>query len=207
MFPVAWFFLLHLHKIFFSKNPLLDFSQTAFPKKCHQWYGYSCKNNGPLGAPPETKTISRTCKKSFHAPREKGRVARALTSATVKTNSLQSLQGQNIKKRFVLRHNTNHRGNGEATAHSNQAFGAFWCRVTPPELLYVWLLSFDELRLAMNAHLPVVRPLLCYARRGATPMHQKKNIKKTTKANIFHTSSAEFQSWANTPAQGLTRVH
>ena len=41
------------------------------------------------------------------------------------------------------------------------------------ELLYIWLLSFDELRLAMNAHLPVVRPLLCYARRGATPMHQK----------------------------------
>ena len=52
-------------------------------------------------------------------------------------------------------------------------FGAFWSRVTPPELLYIWLLSFDELRLAMNAHLPVVRPLLCYARRGATPMHQK----------------------------------
>ena len=25
----------------------------------------------------------------------------------------------------------------------------------------------------MNAHLPVVNPLLCYARRGATPMHQK----------------------------------
>ena len=71
-------------------------------------------------------------------------------------------------------HNTNHRANGEATAHSNQAFGAFWSRVTPPELLYIWLLSFDELRLAMNAHLPVVRPLLCYARRGATPMHQKK---------------------------------
>ena len=46
-------------------------------------------------------------------------------------------------------------------------------RVTPPELLYIWLLSFDELRLAMNPHLPVVRPLLCYARRGATPMHQK----------------------------------
>ena len=76
--------------------------------------------------------------------------------------------------RFVLRHNTNHRANGEATAHSNQAFGAFWSRVTPPELLYIWLLSFDELPLAMNAHLPVVRPLLCYARRGATPMHQKK---------------------------------
>ena len=75
--------------------------------------------------------------------------------------------------RFVSRHNTNHRANGEATAHSNQAFGAFWSRVTPPELLYIWLLSFDELRLAMNAHLPVVRPLLCYARRGATPMHQK----------------------------------
>ena len=76
--------------------------------------------------------------------------------------------------RFVSRHNTNHRANGEATPHSNQAFGAFWSRVTPPELLYIWLLSFDELRLAMNAHLPVVRPLLCYARRGATPMHQKK---------------------------------
>ena len=75
-----------------------------------------------------------------------------------------------------LRHNTNHRANGEATAHSNQAFGAFWSRVTPPELLYIWLLSFDELRLAMNAHLPVVRPLLCYARRGATPMHQKDSL-------------------------------
>ena len=78
--------------------------------------------------------------------------------------------------RFVSRHNTNHRANGEATAHSNQAFGAFWSRVTPPELLYIWLLSFNELRLAMNAHLPVVRPLLCYARRGATPMHQKIHI-------------------------------
>ena len=43
-----------------------------------------------------------------------------------------------------------------------------------PELLYIWLLSFEELRLTMNAHLPVVRPLLCYARRGATPM-QKQN--------------------------------
>ena len=42
-------------------------------------------------------------------------------------------------------------------------------------VLYIWLLSFDELRLAMNAHLPVVRPLLCYARRGATPMHQKRS--------------------------------
>ena len=74
--------------------------------------------------------------------------------------------------RFVSRHNTNHRANGEATAHSNQAPGAFWSRVTPPELLYIWLLSFDELWLGMNAHLPVVRPLLSYARRGATPMHQ-----------------------------------
>ena len=75
--------------------------------------------------------------------------------------------------RFVSRHNTSHRANGEATAHSNQAFGAFWSRVTPPELLYILLLSFDEFRLAMNAHLPVVRLLLCYARQGATPMHQK----------------------------------
>ena len=30
-----------------------------------------------------------------------------------------------------------------------------------------------QLRLAMNTHLPVVRPLLCYACRGATPMHQR----------------------------------
>ena len=75
--------------------------------------------------------------------------------------------------RFVSRHNTNHKANGEATAHSNQAFGEFWRRLTPPELLYIWLLSFDELRLAMNAHLPVVRPLLCDARPGATPMHQR----------------------------------
>ena len=75
--------------------------------------------------------------------------------------------------RFVSRHNADHRANGEATAHSNQAFGAFWSRATPLELLYIWLLSFDELRLAMNVHLPVVRPLMCYARRGATPMHQK----------------------------------
>ena len=50
LFPVAWLFLLHVHKIFCSKNPLLDFFQTVFTKKCHQWYGYSCKNNGPLGA-------------------------------------------------------------------------------------------------------------------------------------------------------------
>ena len=37
-------------------------------------------------------------KNSLHAPREKGRVARAPTSATV-TNSLQSLQGPNTKKK------------------------------------------------------------------------------------------------------------
>ena len=30
----------------------------------------------------------------------------------------------------------------------------------------------------MNAHLPVVRPLLCYARRRTTPMHQKKTKMK-----------------------------
>ena len=76
--------------------------------------------------------------------------------------------------RFFSRHNTNHRANGEATAHSNQAFGAFWSRVTPPELLYIWLLSFDELRLAMNAQLPVVRLLLCYARQGGNPYAPKR---------------------------------
>ena len=37
---------------------------------------------------------------------------------------------------------------------------------------------FYELRLAMNAHLPLVRPLLCYARRGATPMHPKTATKQ-----------------------------
>ena len=76
--------------------------------------------------------------------------------------------------RFLSRHNTDNRANGESTANSKQAFGAYWSKVTPPELLYIWLLSLDELRLAMKAHLLVVRPLVCYARRGATPMHQKK---------------------------------
>ena len=37
------------------------------------------------------------------------------------------------------------------------------------------LIRCVRIRLAMNAHLPVVRPLLCYPRWGATPMHQKKN--------------------------------
>ena len=41
--------------------------------------------------------------------------------------------------------------------------------------------ELDELRLAMNAHLPVVRPLLCYAHRGATPMHQKKGTSPQTR--------------------------
>ena len=95
--------------------------------------------------------------------------------------------------RFVLRHNTNHRANGEATAHSNQAFGAFSSRVTPPELLYIWLLSFDELGLAMNAHLPVVRPLLCYARRGATPIHQKSFLNYV--GSLVNTSHASLLSF------------
>ena len=95
--------------------------------------------------------------------------------------------------RFVSRHNTNHWANGEAPAHSNQAFGALWSRVTPPDLLYIWLLSFDELRLAMNAHLPVVRPLLCYARWGATPMHQKNRnqVAQDTADATQHTERAD----------------
>ena len=56
---------------------------------------------------------------------------------------------------------------------SSQFTRAVHQKLVRNSLLYIWLLSFDELRLAMNAHLPVVRPLLCYARRGATPMHQK----------------------------------
>ena len=104
--------------------------------------------------------------------------------------------------RFVLRHNTNHRANGEATAHSNQAFGAFWSRVTPPELLYIWLQSFDELWLAMNAHLPVVRPLLCSACRGATPMHQKKNLPTRT-----HTATPTNAITARPPDAGHPHTH
>ena len=42
--------------------------------------------------------FQRINKNSLHAPREKGRVARAPTSATV-INSLQSLQGPNTKKK------------------------------------------------------------------------------------------------------------
>ena len=37
----------------------------------------------------------------------------------------------------------------------------------------------------MNAHLPVVRPLLCYARRGATPMHQKNTGPGLRKTHIY----------------------
>ena len=72
------------------------------------------------------KTVLKTRKNSFHAARDKGRVARVPTSATVKTNSVQFLQRQNTRKK---------------------------------------------------------------------------------EANMFHTNTAEFQSWANTPAKSLTRVH
>ena len=50
------------------------------------------------GHTPETKTVSRIHKNSFHAPREKGRVARAPTSTTV-TSLLQSLEGPYTKKK------------------------------------------------------------------------------------------------------------
>ena len=42
-------------------------------------------------------------------------------------------------------------------------------RVHAPELLYIWLLSFNDLRLAMNACVPLVRLLLCYAPPGDPP--------------------------------------
>ena len=81
------------------QKPTAGFFKTVFTKKCHQWYGYSCKNNGPLGAHPETKTVFRGSIKTVFMPHAKmGRVARAPTSATV-TNSLQSLQGPNTKKK------------------------------------------------------------------------------------------------------------
>ena len=98
MFPVAWFFLLHLHKIFCSKNPLLDFFQTVFTKKAPSVVWLLMQKQWSSRRTPETKTVSRTRKNSFHAPGEKGTVARAPTSATV-TNSLQSMQGPNTKKK------------------------------------------------------------------------------------------------------------
>ena len=98
MSPVAPFFLLHLHKIFCSKNPLPGFFQTVFTKKAPSVVWLLMQKQWSSGRTPETKAVSRTRKNSLYAPREKGRVARAPTSATIKTNSLQSLQGLNTKK-------------------------------------------------------------------------------------------------------------
>lgn len=86
MYPVAWFFLLHLHKIFCSKNPLLDFSQTVFTKKAPSVVWLLMQKQWSSGCTSRDQNcFQRINKNSFHAPREKGRVARAPTSTTVKS--------------------------------------------------------------------------------------------------------------------------
>ena len=109
------------------QKPTAGFFPNSFHKKEPSVLWLLMQKQWSSGRTPETKTVSTTRKNSYHAPRKKGRVARAPTSATVKTNSLQSLQG---------------------------------------------------------------------------PKHKEKK-----KSKYFHTNSAEFHSWANMPAQGLTRAH
>ena len=46
----------------------------------------------------------------------------------------------------------------------------------------------------MNAHLPVVRPLLCYARRGATPMDQKTGARRPRRPHTQHNALSEHTS-------------
>ena len=99
MSPVAWFFLLHLHKILCSKTPLLDSFQTVFTKKYQQWHGYSYAKTMVLWAHLQRpKLFPGIIKTIFMPQRDISRVARAPTSATVKTNSLQSLQRQKHKE-------------------------------------------------------------------------------------------------------------
>lgn len=86
LFPVAWLFLLHLHKIFCSKNPLPDFSQTVFTKKAPSVVWLLMQKQWSSGCTSRDQNcFQRINKNSFHAPREKGRVARAPTSTTVKS--------------------------------------------------------------------------------------------------------------------------
>ena len=81
------------------QKPTAGFFPNSFHKKEPSVVWLLMQKQWSSGRTPETKTVSTTHKNSFHAPREKGRVARAPTSATVKTNSLQSLQGSNTKKK------------------------------------------------------------------------------------------------------------
>ena len=79
------------------QKPTAGFFPNSFPKKEPSVVWLLMQKQWSSGRTPEIKTVSRVHKNSLHAPREKGRVARAPTSATV-TNSLQSLQGPNTKK-------------------------------------------------------------------------------------------------------------
>ena len=69
------------------------------------------------------------------------------------------------------------------------------------------LLSLDELQLAMNAHLPVIRPLLCYARQGATPMHQKKTANTTLQASAPVKKRRQDKDTAYTTHQAFALVN
>ena len=102
LFPVAWLFLLHLHKIFCSKNPLLDFFQTVFTKKAPSVVWLLMQKQWSSGCTSRDQNcFQRFNKNSFHAPREKGRVARAPTSTTVKS---QVPARPNTKKKKKSKH-------------------------------------------------------------------------------------------------------
>ena len=86
------------------QKPTAGFFPNSFHKKEPSVVWLLMQKQWSSGRTPETKTVCTIRKNSFHAPREKGRVARAPTSATVKTNFLQSLQGQKHKEKKKSKH-------------------------------------------------------------------------------------------------------
>ena len=64
-----------------------------------------------------------------------------------------------------------------------------------PDILYIRLLSFDELRFAMTACLPVVRPLMYYARWGF-PHASEKNVVCVGGGGGAFATSSEVQNIA-----------
>ena len=59
----------------------------------------------------------------------------------------------------------------------------------------------------MNAHLPVVRRLLCYARRGATSMHQRGNSAEHSNTTIDVTRGTQQVPARNTTHHGALQPH
>ena len=67
------------------QKPAAGFFQNSFHKKVPSVVWLLMQKQWSSGRTPETKTVSRVHKNSLHAPREKGRVARAPYSTTVKS--------------------------------------------------------------------------------------------------------------------------